>query len=65
MGRPLMNSLFIRVLLFNVAFDEYAAQVPSVANSRNKRGAKVQFRDFIVSRDGIPVVIVNTQKNER
>ncbi len=55
----LLDELSIhKILPFDVAYEEYVAKVPSIANSTNQKSARVQFRNLILSKKGIPVVIV-------
>lgn len=58
----LLDELSIhKILPFDVSYEEYAAKVPSIANSTNQKSARVQFRNLILSKKGIPVVIVHNQ----
>ena len=58
----LLDELIVhKVLPFAVAFDEYSAKVPSVANSNNQKSAKVQFRHLLLSPNGIPVIILQNR----
>lgn len=58
----LLDELSIhKILPFDVAYEEYAAKVPSIANSTNQKSARVQFRNLILSKKGISVVIVHNQ----
>ena len=43
---------------FHAAFNEYAAKVPSIYNSTNIKSAHVQFRDLVLQKDGLPVIII-------
>lgn len=55
----LLDELEVRVCMpFHAAFDEYAAKVPSIYNSTNTKSAHVQFRDLVLQKDGLPVIII-------
>jgi hypothetical protein len=43
---------------FHAAFNEYAAKVPSIYNSTNIKSAHVQFRDLVLQKAGLPVIII-------
>ena len=54
-----LDELEVRVCMpFHAAFDEYAAKVPSIFNSTNTKSAHVQFRDLVLQKDGLPVIII-------
>lgn len=58
----LLDELIVhKVLPFDIAFDEYSAKVPSVANSNDQKSAKVQFRHLLLSPNGIPVIILQNR----
>lgn len=55
----LLDELTIRSCLpFHAAFEEYAANVASVAKTVDVKSARVQFRDLILQKDGLPVIII-------
>ena len=55
----LLDELTIRPCLpFHAAFEEYASKVASVAKtSGDVKSARVQFRDLVLQKDGLPVII--------
>ena len=50
-----------RLLSFESAYHEYAAKVRTIALSPNQKSAKVQFRETLLSRKGLPVVITHNK----
>lgn len=54
----LLDELIIhRILPFHVAFHEYSAKVPWIADSSTQNFSKQTFRDALLSKNGLPVVI--------
>ena len=50
-----------RILLFESAYQEYAAKVQTIALSPDQKSSKVQFRETLLSRNGLPVIIANNK----
>ena len=55
----LLGELTVRPSLpFHAAFEEYASKVSSLAkNIGDVKNARVQFRDLVLQKDGLPVII--------
>lgn len=60
----LLNELIINLCFpFESAYEEYAAMLDSVAQSKDQKCARVQFRESLLSRNGLPVIILENGGN--
>ena len=58
----LLDELIVKPCLqFESAYEEYAAMLDSVALSKNQKSARVQFRESLLSRNGLPVIILENR----
>lgn len=55
----LLDELIVNPCLpFRSEFEEYAAMLDSVAQSKDQKSARVQFRESLLPRNGLPVIIL-------
>jgi hypothetical protein len=60
----LLDELIVNPCLpFERAYEEYAAMLDSVAQSKDQKSARVQFRESLLSRNGLPVIILENRGN--
>ena len=50
-----------RLLSFESAYQEYAGKVQTIALLPDQKSSKVQFRETLLSRNGLPVIIANNK----
>lgn len=48
-------------LTFEAAYQEYAAKVRTIAHSKDQKSARVQFRETLLSKGGLPVIIAHAK----